>query len=383
MGSAAAVTGSLHALVIGVSSYPHAQAYDVGSVPGPAIAAARFAQWLRTRYRNPTVDVRSVRVFLSPTEDEAVTVAEAVGQVDGRANSAAVKHGLRAWADDCNANANDIGLLYLAGHGTSMVVGGGFLLLEDFGEPDDPFAHALNLQHVMDAMSTRRAHANFIFVDACRKTIEVQKDFVFTGIKNITLDRAAPVLRKVLKICYGAAPNESAWTSSDDDILKYGTIFLKALLNALNESAVELDQKGRLCVMANRLTSETARGVRAESRFLSQTYAQEMLSSGDGMGTLEEVPFHWPDVVPVDLEIELDPETVAKFTQASLFKVISSAQASYYGEVSFDPYPSRIKDVDSGQYRLQVARPLPPTMHDWLVLPSSSYWKVTLPYDNR
>jgi hypothetical protein len=383
VGSAAGVTGSLHALVIGVSSYPHARDYNLGSAPGPAIAAARFAQWLRTTYRNPTVDVRSVRVLLSPTEEEAVAVAEAVGQVDGRANLAGVTHGLRVWAEDCNANTNDIGLLYLAGHGTSMVVGGGFLLLEDFGEPDAPFSHALDLQYVMDAMSKRKAHANFIFVDACRNTIEAQKDHVFTGIQNITLNKTAAVLRKVLKVCYGAAPDKSAWTSSDDDILQYGTIFLKALLNALNKGAVELDQEGRLCVMANRLTSETARGVRTEARFLSQTYAQEMLGSGDGVGTLEEVPFHWPEVVPVDLEIELDPAIVARFAEASLFRVISSAQASYCRQVSFDPHPSQIRGIDSGKYRLQVGPPIPPTMHDWFVLPSSPRWKVTLPYDSH
>jgi hypothetical protein len=381
MDAASGPSGGLHALVIGVSSYPNAERYGLKSVAGPAVAAARFAQWLRSSYQNPHVRLKSLRVLLSPTEAEAAATADAVGPTDGRGNSTDVINAVASWADDCNKAASDIGLLYFAGHGTSMVVGGGFLILEDFGHPAAPLTYALNLQYLLDAMSTRLARSNFFFIDACRSTIKAQEDHELTGIMNLIYNRKAPVHRQILKVCYAAAPDLSAWTTADNEVLQYGTVFFKALLRALNQSAVELGPDGRLCVMANRLASETARGVSAEARYLSKTYAREILGAGDGIGTLEEVPFHWPTAVPVDLDIELDPAASATSATGSLYRVVSTARARHDRDVSFDPHPCLIGNIDAGKYRLQVSLPAGAVTDDWLVLPSTCHWKVVLPDD--
>jgi hypothetical protein len=144
----------LHALVIGVSAYPHSQNRQLGSVRGPAISAARFAEWLRTKWRHPEFELGSLKVLLSPTEDEAETALAAAGGVSGRATSQNVRLAVWKWAELCNDSDDDIALLFVAGHGTESLYGGGVLLLEDHGSPGGALAYALDLDFVQKAIGT-------------------------------------------------------------------------------------------------------------------------------------------------------------------------------------------------------------------------------------
>ena len=56
--------------------------------------------------------------------------------------------------------------------------------------------------------------------------------------------------RRGYKVFFGATPGMQAWTLPGDEVLTDGTIFARALRQAL-ASAAELDKDGRLCVTAN------------------------------------------------------------------------------------------------------------------------------------
>ena len=198
----------LHALIIGVGNYPERPALTQA---GAVMSAARFAEWLRTEYRHPDLELRSMKVLLSPVDAAQLAVARlAAGQVDGAASRADVERIVPQWASAYDADPRDAALLYVAGHGSSMVLSGGFLLLEGFGSPGGALAHALNLGFLIEAMGTKRAHANFVFVDACRRTIEEQIAFsMTTGICPLDACAGAPRLRNTLGICHGARPTSA------------------------------------------------------------------------------------------------------------------------------------------------------------------------------
>ncbi|MEJ7715353.1 MAG: caspase family protein [Thermoleophilaceae bacterium] len=201
----------LHALVIGVSHYPHSTDPVLASIAGPAISAARFADWLRTSWNHPGVALGSLEVLLSPMEDdEAATADAAAGKVAGPADAKHVGLEVYEWAERCNVSTEDIALLYVAGHGTESLYGGGFLLLEDYDAPGSgALGNALDLDHVRKAIGTKCAHADFIFVDACRFTTDEQFDVAdASALKPIKWNREDATLRTHLKVFYGAAPDQ-------------------------------------------------------------------------------------------------------------------------------------------------------------------------------
>jgi hypothetical protein len=330
------------------------------------------------------VECGSVEVLLSPTEAELPTTREAVGDVP-RATRDNVETALEEWAALCDLDPDDVAVLYLAGHGTDLFFGGGYLLLEGHGKAGGALAHALNIDFVQRAMSARRARTNFYFVDACRFPIRGHREGVGTsGVEGMTARTDDPRVRTAYKVFYGAAPDQSAWTLPEDEVLEHGTVFAKVLIRALNTDAADLDDEGRLCVDADRLTAGLARGVEAEARAMAQEYGKAIAGSAEGVGTSGYVPFHWPKRVPVELEIELDPATAAAEAEALLLTIKRAATAVDPRPVKLDPHPTRLT-VDSGKYRLQLNNvPRTPqrffASEDFMVLPSATHWRVEVEY---
>jgi hypothetical protein len=384
-------SGKLHAVVIGVSNYPYRPNL---TTQGPAMSAALFAQWLRTEFRNPDLQLGSLRVLLSPTDGERQAAIDAAGQLDGPATRECVARELPLWADRCNQSRDDAALLYVAGHGTSMVAAGGFLLLEDFGGPGTVLAGALHIDALRDRMEIRKAHANFFFVDTCQETIEEQEDVEDPdALKGIDLWRGGRRWRTFYRAVYGAAPEEQAWTLPEDEVMKSGTVFSKALLQALH-TAADFDEGGGwgFCVTVERLIAETARNIELEGTELKARYGKEITGSSQASGLGGNRPFHFPAQVPVDLAIALDPEGAAAIAKAKLYHYLLAPKGGQaarakprkvlYGDVPMAEQPARLK-VDSGKYELQVCSE-PPGDFDLLdghvVLPAAAYWKVPIDY---
>ncbi len=376
----------LHGLVIGVSHYPHSTDPVLRSIAGPAISAARFAEWLRTRWNHPGVTLGSLEVLLSPIDDEAATALTVAGEVAGPADAEHVKLAVSEWAKRCDVSTEDIALLYVAGHGTESLYGGGVLLLEDYDEPGSgALGNALDLDHVRKAIGTKRAYADFIFVDACRFTTDAQFDAADASpLKPIKWKREDATLRTHLKVFYGAAPDQSSYTLPEATVLEHGTMFCKALMAGVDGGAVDLDDDGGFCVSANRLLEAIARGVESEAGASNEVYARKIRATTEGVGTFMDVPFHWPESIPVTIRIELDPAGAAGEAEAALLKLRKASVATHHCNVTLVPHPSELT-VESGKYRLRLNNvPQPPARfdqeNDFVVMPSATHWKVEVHY---
>lgn len=373
--------GAMHALVIGVSSYPNAKGPEVASIKGPAISAARFAEWLQKEFRHPTVRLDSLRTLLSPLPgDEERVASEAAGEVHGRADRDTVEKEMKEWAKRCDRSPHDVAVLYVAGHGTDKPLRGAHLVLEGFSE-DTGLAHTVDLSFTFDAMEARAAHLNLFFVDSCRTTIFEQQYLAGArGQRPIELGTNATRRRRSLKVFYGAAPDVRAWTLPSAEVLSDGTLFARALRLALNRAA-DLDDDGRLCVTANALVEKIAKVIETTAA----SYKDELVGMADGTGSVRNVPVHYPKVVPVELEIEVVPPECAATSDPSLYRRTGATGWARDFSADFASHPWTIT-LDAGNYQLRlVSVPAPPPGFDMAVekfiLPEVKRWQVKVEYD--
>jgi len=252
-----------------------------------------------------------------------------------------------------------------------------------YGSPESELGHALNLSALIEAIGTRRAETNFVFVDACRGLFEKQLDLSKnTGLTPLDIAVGAQPLRRTLKTFYGAAPDDKAWTLPASEVFQHGTVFSKSLLRALRGEALDLDDDGRFAVMANRLLEKTARLVGETARAMQAEYAMSIKQVPEGVGTLRDVPFHVPETVIVDLEIELSPARHAPVAEAHLFSVKRPDDPQHDREVALDPHPAHLQ-VSSGKYQLQVYNvPGAPERfrrtRNHIVIPETSHWRFEI-----
>ena len=163
-----------HALVLGVSAYEHlvdgatGETFGLQPLRSAAASAWAFARWLADRYSPPSAPLATVRLLLAPSADETAQFPDLPDvPAPTRAN---VEDALFAFKGDCSVRAEDVAIVYAAGHGVMLAKDeGGFVLLEDFADPNRPI-----LANSLDVPSIRRglagptvAQQQFFFIDAC------------------------------------------------------------------------------------------------------------------------------------------------------------------------------------------------------------------------
>lgn len=266
-----------------------------------------------------------------------------------------------------------------------MVAAGGYVLLADFGAAGPALGRALSIDSIRDAMQTRQAEANFFFVDACQQTLPVQFEAEDPQcVKPLDLLRGAFRPRQFYRAVYGAAPDREAWTLPEAEALQQGTVFSKALLQAV-QTAADWDEDAGFCVTIDRLIAETARNVEREGTELQVRYGRDIRGTSQSSGNGANRPFYVPERVPVRLKIELDPATAANSAHAKLYRYRPPRPAALDRDVDLQPHPAEIV-VDSGKYQLQLSGPPPPGRIDQIsehvVLPAAARWKVVVEYVN-
>src|SRR4030042_794816 len=133
-----------HALIIGVSAYLH---FEDGPAPTPtgiefemeqlsaaARSASEFAAWLLKDYKCDRAPLRSLRVLLSPSAGEVIH-PDIAARLNGdfSATLANVRTALAEFRNACNTNTDNVGIVYIAGHGVQLTKHGAIVLLHDFG----------------------------------------------------------------------------------------------------------------------------------------------------------------------------------------------------------------------------------------------------------
>lgn len=165
----------VHALVIGVGQYaarrnPLKKRWFDEVLRGTAPAAAHFARFLRTDFRDPArIPLRTIRLLMTPAAgQEADEQYLPVGGLPCQAaDRDTVVDALEDWSEDSDNHPDNVGVLYIAGHGVFTANEGQWAFLTQAGRVDTPYDQALNLAAIVDQMRVRRARTKIYIWDLC------------------------------------------------------------------------------------------------------------------------------------------------------------------------------------------------------------------------
>jgi hypothetical protein len=291
-----------HALIIGVSRYPHLSggtgpltdeplAAGLPQLRAAATSAVRVAAWIRDNLEHPTASKGSIRLLVSPSDTE---VPLPHGITAPPATYENVSAAITAWRRDVRANADNLAILYIAGHGMQTGFGGGILLLEDFGAPNapTPLHAAIDVESVRRGIvgdpnrpATATPKLQFYFYDACRINPEATAGYEALSA-GIRLDGPRGAEAEASWVCFGARPKEYAFA----DPARRVTLYSQALIECL-ESRAPAEVDGRT-VQFNELTSTLRRVVKD----LGRQYGEEQRSTVGGDGDLDVAVHRRPEV---------------------------------------------------------------------------------------
>jgi hypothetical protein len=248
-------TEGLHALIVGVSSYPFLPG---GSARGPrqnafpelkqlssaANSAYKLFEWLQQHEDDLAAPIASIRLLISPSVRELET-NPALREVGDRATLAKFLLAMAEWRQDLAMCRNGIGLFYFAGHGAQRKRQDSILMLEDVGDGvGGLLRNAVEVNNIFDGLapsfSQRKiARKQLFLIDACRMMPTQFRRYewmntsqVFNVEQQGIDDRAAPILLATL-------PGSQAYGVAGDL-----SIFARALLDSLNNSFTEEDAAG-------------------------------------------------------------------------------------------------------------------------------------------
>ena len=163
----------LHALVIGVSHYPHLAGgggppiihdMEIGQVTTPKPTAMAVVDWLVNNYNNQACPLGSVELLLSEPP------VSASGSPFEPATMTNIETAFKNWENRCSANADNVTFFYFCGHG--LALDNQYLLPENFGDPANPslWRNCIDFDGMRVGMRSCQAQTQLFFVDACRAT---------------------------------------------------------------------------------------------------------------------------------------------------------------------------------------------------------------------
>ena len=185
-GTQAPQTG-VHALIIGTSEYRYEHkrttAYDeLDDIPGAAFGAAKFAKFLSEEYHDPLgCEILTVRLLLTPTRDELPALKE-LGVKWQPATYNKVRTALLEWYEDCDGSAENITILYAAGHGATDQHSFTRVFLKAEEDRPNPFYYSLNVKLVEEALEYNYSQTKIIISDCCH-TFVAPSDWLLRRIQ--------------------------------------------------------------------------------------------------------------------------------------------------------------------------------------------------------
>jgi hypothetical protein len=333
-----------HALVIGVGYYAHlpggeetttVSTLGLGQLASPPISAVRLSSWLLEEFNNAQTPLGSVELLLStaPVSPPPPWPAE-------RATLANIRAAYKCWLARCDRNPGNLALFYYCGHGVEgpdrLAV-----LCEDFGaDPDLVFGHAIDFVRAQSGMGSCKAGTRLFIADACRevrKEALAQLDFAPVALKDT---RIADLARHEEPRLYATGRDRRAFGRPGEP-----SLFLEALLSALNGGAAERDPGGQWTVTISRLISQTALAL---ERLTSKPGVPTQTSTGDGSYAGNTVLHVLPAAPPVRIRVTCDPETANAAAQFALHagRATPFTRAPMPGEWAIE-VPPRVYDVEA------------------------------------
>ena len=172
----------VHALVIGTSQYRYshktATAYDdLGDIPGAAFGAAKFAKFLSEDYHDPLDhEILTVRLLLTPTDDDELSALKELGVTWLPATYDGVREALLEWYEDCDGFAENITILYAAGHGATDQNSFNHVFLKAEKDRPSAFYYSLNVDLIEEALEYNYSQTKVIVSDCCHTFVNSRYD---------------------------------------------------------------------------------------------------------------------------------------------------------------------------------------------------------------
>jgi hypothetical protein len=220
----------LHALVIGVSSYPHLNdgtgpaaqdALGLGQLSTPRYTALAVADWLIKHYQQSAKPLGSVELLYSADNKNNGPAAD-------EATCANIIQAFNRWVQRCSKHPDNLAFFYFCGHGLHKDEQ--FLLPEDFGDPGvaNRWQNAINFDATRVGMRACKAQTQIFFVDACRDTPFGMLDQLNVSGQILVSASVSDPVKKTAAF-YATSVGEQAFGPSDDV-----TYFGQAVIQCLN-----------------------------------------------------------------------------------------------------------------------------------------------------
>lgn len=244
----------LHALIIGVGSYPNLSTppndtLGMRHLDGPARTALRLAEFLTSfdgTKGKLAVPLRSLRVLISPSPNEVVRNLKLPDGLP-RASDNSIREAARRWRNDAASSVENVALFYFAGHGIQRGPAEGVLLPEDVleGYPESPILdRAFDVNNLYNGMAPRpgaggaapepMAQTQYYFFDACRAPLEALAKFADAAPRKLFNVRADGVDERIAPRFFAAAPGDVGYA------LPSGTTFGEDLLLCFGGAGADL-----------------------------------------------------------------------------------------------------------------------------------------------
>jgi hypothetical protein len=234
-------TPATHALIVGVSWYPHlpgggqkqvAHADGLGQLTSPAVSARTLATWLLDEYAGAR-PLGSLRLLTSEkTPKEFAHPKRKQPAPPAAATVDSIKDAVDGWVAAGDKNPNNLMLFFFCGHGlgneTAMS-----LLPQDFGaKKGEAFATAISFHGFKRGMRSCKALNQAFFVDACRS----DSDLLFDNFGRTLLDAIPPPPNLQQPVFWSTKLGEKSQAEAGKP-----SFFTQALISGLHGLGADLD----------------------------------------------------------------------------------------------------------------------------------------------
>lgn len=370
-------TPGTHALVIGVSAYRHfeegpaptgqGELLGMGQLTGPARSASDIAAWLLDPkgYRNTRAPLASLRVLLSPGEDEALNPAlDAYADKIRQATLDEVDAAFNELRHASDRHPGNVVIVYAAGHGVQLSKDGAVVLLHDCGaHPSQILRGAVDMVGVWRSFDhPGTAQTQHWFVDACRQRPEVATRFESLS-KALSYDEPGG-RSESSNLFLSAITGRPAYARPDGQ-----TLFCEALLWVLSGKAAATP-RDNVSSYWHVSTGSLMDGLPARVKALAEAEGASQTVDCSVRGTVAFHEFAVPP--PVALTIALQPEAAAAGCIGSLWH---DQHGTVRENVSQWPL---VDTVEAGIYEVAVTPPGQPEPRTVLraAEPPSAYWQI-------
>jgi hypothetical protein len=348
----------VHALIVGVSSYPHLpggggspapEAFGMKSLASTALAAHAVYRWILNRKDHLPAQLATVRMLVAPSETEKEVEPELATLAEATTLEA-FQRAVTDWRQDASTSRDSLTFFYFAGHGVQRTRGDATLLLSDFGDGiGATLSKAVNAASIHSGMAPTKsrpdiARTQLYFIDACRSLPTEFKEFEkmeTAAVWDLELggrdDRRAPLY-------YASIPGAKAYALSGKQ-----TVFSTALLDCLQGGAGDLLRSNGTeywAVSSLTLVEKLEEYVTATNRKTGAD--QEFIGSGFGGDFI----IHWLDGPPlVEVTVEVDPHDALDYAKLEILD--DAGVPTKVLPKPLDPHPY-LCQIPAGIYTLRV-----------------------------